>query len=1278
MSNQKSYLPVKYLDNNIVLSDSEAWVYVLIPNVSYEFLTDQDRLNIMDQMTITLANLTTASQEELDVHMRVIHKPFPYASWYKNLAERTERNNPAPGWDDYSGDMFLHVASNVFYQKKVYLGVKLGDRSKTGAVSASKKDVFAEIIAPLKRIVSVAEEKAGYNDYSVSQEEVEHWTKQALSVRRSLRESYLRAEPVSSEDLAWVIANPLWPSMPQPEVTYSNSTVWGEGELAQLVDGIVTVNYKSLEVEQTFVSEKLDKAEDFSGHVAFLSVSRFPDSLLFPSASPWIYTTESSFSFPVDFSIRMSIVPPAKVKKDVSRKLADAKDQAQHIAETGAGVPLNIREQVETATTLEYIIDKERMPWAYSRIRLIVTAETEEELKARCKSIIEEYREFGMDISWPSGDQFNLLLEVTPGSKVRVPSYLQRQDLAVVPGGLPHASSDVGDVVVDGEGWLGPYIGYTTLGSMSPMFFSPHSSIAKDKPPGVAIIGSPGGGKALALNTPILTADGCKTMGTLRIGDRVYGPDGELCNIVDKTNLLIERPCYEIEFRDGTTIIADASHEWVVNVVDDSAAESSENLFNQILLKTLPEQSDEKNNTTTTTDHNDGDLKGGRGLSLNSVKMTTAELFQRQVFHGEHTEPLWFKLDKSNNVDITTKGTVRYVIPSTNPLRFNETPQGLDNTPQLHHIATVPNSTETPDRVAVFKGSTLIETFETFYTAGFTIFNENQNSAEHATSNSHHTDVLPTEDLSNATVRMLTTPQVKGGLLDVFLNAEGGTTQSSHQEVSTLSTKVDLVEVVRSGNLFTRTALLQGIIDAYGLGTSDSEDGKYENGVLSLPNSEEVGLVLELFSNMGYITQHGSNDETFINDFLLTYGDGESRNSHNTTEREETAYGDVFVAYSYDAPHEIVSIKPTKSVPVQCIQVDNEEHMYLAGESLIPTHNSFLAFKLAYDMAMQGVWTIYIDPKADAKPMGDIKGLGNVRVFDLRYGNEGMLDPFSIGDSMAQKKLLALETLRLILGSFSEEREEVLVDKIEQVSRESSNPSLSQVVDALMNDTKTEISRNLGRHLNTIRGLEFARLCFAPSTGATLRPEDGLTIVTLLGLDLPDATTETRDYSYDNRLAVGVMHLLTKYARQLMLNMDKSHPKAICVDEAWAITSTPQGRKLIPEIARMGRSHNTALVLVSQNAGDLMEQAVTNSISTKFAFRSQNRAEIYDVLGLLGLPQDREEYIRSIIGLRKGQCIVQDSEGRTAKVVVDVKDWNQELFEAFNTNPETRGKKIQK
>jgi hypothetical protein len=807
-------LSLRYLDNEIVLSDKEAWTYVRLPLLAYEFRSYSQREGLADQITNALGSVVSDKNEPVEAHLRIVHEPFETLEWARQLVNKASTQSPTPGWIDYIADMAEHVDYQGYDEKKVYLGIKLGLRG-----SDNTKD---DLLAPLKNLTKFFERTARMEDDVVQEEELAKWVKQARSIRRVLKESHLGAVPATADEVAKLVAYPFYPDMEQPPVSASKNAPWGAGSLRHLVEGVLLHNRKWVEITQISRGGK-----EVTGYRATLAVSRFPDTLYFPDQEPWIHLA-ASLGFPVDFSIRFSVVPVQTVKKDVSKKLTDAKDQAIHIAEAGSSVPFKIQEQLQVATMLEYEMDKDRTPWAYARHRLSISASSPEELLARGRALIEAYRELGIDLVWPSGDQLDLLKESLPGDRVRASSYYQRQELSIIAGGVPTASSDVGDNnKTDAKSWMGPYLGMTTSRVMTPTFFSPHVSMSRNYPPGVAITGAPGGGK------------------------------------------------------------------------------------------------------------------------------------------------------------------------------------------------------------------------------------------------------------------------------------------------------------------------------------------------------------------------------------------------------------------------------------------------------------SFLAFTLAHQMALQGVWTIYIDPKADAKPMGSLPGLGDPRVFDLRDGNDGMLDPFGMGATIPESTLLALETLRLLLGgNISEEREEALLNAVEQISKQP-DPSLSKVVEMLANDQENTGARNLGSVLRTIQGLPFARLCFSPTGGKKLRPEDGLTVVTLLGLDLPSAATRSEDYSYENRLAVSVMYLLTRYARQLMLSLDKSHPKAICIDEAWAITTTPQGAKLIPEIARMGRSHNTALVLVSQNAGDLMAESVTNSISTKFAFRSSIPGEIDDVLELMGLDKD-QGYQSAVRDLRNGECLMQDVDGRVARVQIDA--WNKELFDTFNTNPETRGK----
>lgn len=71
-----------------------------------------------------------------------------------------------------------------------------------------------------------------------------------------------------------------------------------------------------------------------------------------------------------------------------------------------------------------------------------------------------------------------------------------------------------------------------------------------------------GWGKALALDTPIPSPDGWTTMGQLRVGDKLFDENGDICSVTFVTDIQHNRDCYEVVLSDGTKIIADAEHQW--------------------------------------------------------------------------------------------------------------------------------------------------------------------------------------------------------------------------------------------------------------------------------------------------------------------------------------------------------------------------------------------------------------------------------------------------------------------------------------------------------------------------------------------------------------------------------------------------------------------------------------------------------------------------------------------------------------------------------------------
>ena len=69
-------------------------------------------------------------------------------------------------------------------------------------------------------------------------------------------------------------------------------------------------------------------------------------------------------------------------------------------------------------------------------------------------------------------------------------------------------------------------------------------------------------GKALALDTPVPTTQGWRTIGELSPGDLVFDEDGFPTVVLAATPPMQGRPCRAMVFSDGTTVITDVGHQW--------------------------------------------------------------------------------------------------------------------------------------------------------------------------------------------------------------------------------------------------------------------------------------------------------------------------------------------------------------------------------------------------------------------------------------------------------------------------------------------------------------------------------------------------------------------------------------------------------------------------------------------------------------------------------------------------------------------------------------------
>ena len=117
-----------------------------------------------------------------------------------------------------------------------------------------------------------------------------------------------------------------------------------------------------------------------------------------------------------------------------------------------------------------------------------------------------------------------------------------------------------------------------------------------------------------------------------------------------------------------------------------------------------------------------------------------------------------------------------------------------------------------------------------------------------------------------------------------------------------------------------RTALLQGLMDNFGSYNPNTNTCTFE-----IDNSDILTQFQTLLASLG-------------NNSLRTKSSVEFKPTVNPFYAKKYQ-----VTIETTAPLTIVSYRQVKSVPVRCLQVNNQSRLFLAGSSLIPTHNTTCA-----------------------------------------------------------------------------------------------------------------------------------------------------------------------------------------------------------------------------------------------------------------------------------------------------------------------------------------------
>ncbi|NED98661.1 replicative DNA helicase [Phytoactinopolyspora halotolerans] len=536
-----------------------------------------------------------------------------------------------------------------------------------------------------------------------------------------------------------------------------------------------------------------------------------------------------------------------------------------------------------------------------------------------------------------------------------------------------------------------------------PTGFADLDTLTNGLHPGQMIIvaARPAVGKALALDTPLPTPTGWTTMGEVQVGDMLIGADGKPTRVVAATEVMEGRPCYEVEFSDGSVIVADAEHQWAITSRASRRAASErrkprcyypQDAIERVCAAAHMAEAEDHRNVTTK------DLVAEVGGELrNAIQQAVANcgavarevrkvsgpkrayLGSAPVYSRERS--LGVLADRVSRPIGSSQAAQHQAVVTTEQIAETLRCSSADR--RLDYAVELAKPFDLPERDLLLPPYTLGVWLGDGHSAQarFTsddpeiadeIRNEGLRVEEHGRRlYSLHLPETPVAERScvvcgttfvpatsqvrtcgkscGGRARLVSEPVPPPSCPDCGRRSSGlRRCQSCHLRHGSVTGILKTLGVMGDKRIPTeylrasvaqRRALLAGLLDT---------DGYIDRGGVvqfAVTNRRLAEDVRELVHSLGYRSRMTTKrvkgrSEASSTSYCVTFTPRDPVfRLRRKLERQRLGEG--------PSARTIVDVRPIQSVPVRCVQVDADDHLYLAGPSCIPTHNSTIGLDIA-------------------------------------------------------------------------------------------------------------------------------------------------------------------------------------------------------------------------------------------------------------------------------------------------------------------------------------------